>query len=229
MGRVAHARRAHRTGHAAPPRGGSQGRRCAAQPRTVGRGRHPGGRDRAGIVGQRGSGRLARRLCRLSLSGGAGPLGAGRDRAHALRPAPADAHRSGGAGRGDGGGGRGLAGGGSHADRRHQLLCRGDRLQAGPHQPGLEPQEPLLAARRGPAGEVASSRRSSGGFRRAAHRAAVDRAGLLDRPPGAAGSRRLWPPAGRRLAALRLVGHRLPGGVAEPRVEAEDEPPGHAR
>ena len=41
--------------------------------------------------------------------------------------------------------------------------------------------------------------------------------------------RRLRPARGRGLAALRLVGHRLPGRVAEPRVAPEDEPPGPAR
>ena len=43
-------RRAHRTGHAAPPREGAQGRRHSAQPRADGCGRNPGRRDRAGRV-----------------------------------------------------------------------------------------------------------------------------------------------------------------------------------
>ncbi len=71
--------------------------------------------------------------------------------------------------------------------------------------------------------------RSAGRLCRAAHRPAVDIAALFDRAPGDAGLRCLRTSAGRRLAALRLVGDRLPGRVAEPRVAPEDEPPGHAR
>ncbi len=78
-----------------------------------------------------------------------------RSSRRSIAAAPAGASRSGAAGRGDGGGGRGRAGRGHRADRRRQLPCRGDRLQAGPHQPGLEYQEPVLAARRGAAGQVA--------------------------------------------------------------------------
>ena len=52
---------------------------------------------------------------------------------------------------------------------------------------------------------------------------------LFNGAAGDAGRGCLRTAAGRGLAALRLVGDRLPGGVAEPRVAPEDEPPGHAR
>ena len=51
-------------------------------------------------------------------------------------------------------GGGGGAGRGCLADRRGELSCRGGGLQAGSHQSRLEYQEPLLAARRGAAGQV---------------------------------------------------------------------------
>ena len=70
--------------------------------------------------------------------------------------AAADALGAGAAGGDDGGGGRGGAGGGHRADRRRQRACRRDRIQAGPHQSRLtQCQEPVLAARRGAAGQIA--------------------------------------------------------------------------
>ena len=73
-------------------------------------------------------------------------------------------------GRGDGDGGRGGAGSGHCADRRGELLRGRDRIQAGAHQSGGESEEPVFAARRGKAGEVAASGQPSGCLCRAADR-----------------------------------------------------------
>ena len=51
-GRLADARRAHRTGNPAPAREGAQGRRHPAQPRAFGGGRNPGRGHGAGSAGQ---------------------------------------------------------------------------------------------------------------------------------------------------------------------------------
>ena len=74
--RLGDGRRAHRTGNAAPPREGAQGRRHPAQPRADGRGRDAGGRDGAGCFERPDHGSLARRVCRVSRAGRAGALGA---------------------------------------------------------------------------------------------------------------------------------------------------------
>ena len=226
IGRLADARRAHRTGHPAPARKGAQGRRHPAQPRADGRGGNAGRRDGAGRAGRPDAWRRGASAFAAFLAlGAAGALGAGDDGADAGGDAAADARGAGAAGRGDGGGGRGGAG------RGHCCRPAGVTVHAGAIGFKLERINPVAnvknlfslraAARLGKSLIPASL---AGGVRRAAHRAAADDSAVFDRAAGAAGLGCLRTAAGRGLAALRLVGDRLPGGVAEPRIAPEDEP-----
>ncbi len=207
----------------------AQGWRRTAQPRAVGRGRNSGRSHGVGRHGPSSADRLARDLCRISRSGLPCPLGTVPDPAHALRPAPVDVQHFWAAGRNDGGSSRSLFRSGRSADRRNQLLCRGSGLQVGPHQPGLQHQKSLFSALRRANGQIAHPRQLSGRLRRATYRPAVDHSSVFDCAAGSARHGCLWTAPGHGMAALCLVGRRLPGGVAEPRVAAEDEPAGYAR
>ena len=224
-----HGRRAHRTGHPASPRQGSQRRRYPAQPGADIRGRNPGRCAGAGGARDKVAGFVAKRICGLSISRRERALGAGGTGADVEHHAPsrhAGVHPG---GHRHGRGGRRGAGGGRGSDRRREHSSRGTGIQIRSRESAYQCQEPVLAARGVAAGQIDAAGGAAFCLRGAAHRASVRDSALLGGAARVAGRGRIRPARSGGMAAVRLGGDRLHAGMAKPRVAPEDEQAGSAR
>ena len=224
-----HGRRQDRTGKPAEAGQGAQGRRSAAQPRVERGGRNAGRSDDFGLGCASIYDCLAGGLCRVSGAGRRGPLGAGesgRNRGCDALPGNACTGPIRAGWRFGGGRGNDRRGG---ADGRGADSSAADCLQGRPAESAEQCEERVFHAVRFKAGQVADSGRVSGRLCGSAGGAPVAYSALFADADDPGGRGRIQPADNGGLAAVWLGAGGLPGGVAEPGVAAEDEPPGDAR